>query len=66
MESETKYKAGEIVFERIHPAHRLVVNYCRDRIYYCKIQDNLHRKNLVFFEKDLMLANVAVANYANG
>ncbi len=66
MESETKYKAGEIVFERIHPAQRLVINYYRDRIYYCKVQDHLHRKDLVFFEKDLMLAKVAVANYNKG
>ena len=54
---ETKFKPGEIVFERIHPSQKLVVSHYFDRIYYCKAEEHKHRKELVYFERDLMAAN---------
>jgi hypothetical protein len=51
---ETKYKVGEIVFERIRPAQKLIVSYYKNKIYYCKAQEHQHRKELVYFERDLM------------
>jgi hypothetical protein len=52
---ETKYKAGEIVFDRIHPSQKLVVSHHQNNIYYCKPHEHRHRK-LVYFERDLMAA----------
>ena len=57
---ETKYKAGQIVFERIRPSQKLVVSHYFDKIYYCKVEEHRHRKELVYFERDLMSANAFV------
>ncbi len=53
---EIKYKIGEIVSERIYPTRKLVVSYIKDNIYYCKAQEHKHRKELVYFERELMFA----------
>jgi hypothetical protein len=54
METIIKFKAGEIVMERIHPAQKLVVSYYLDKIYYCKAQEHRHCKDLVYFERELL------------
>jgi len=59
MRAEIKFKVGEVVSERIYPAHKLVVSYFSDGIYYCKAQEHLHRKDLVYFERDLMAVAVS-------
>jgi len=58
METAIKFKTGEIVIERIHPAQKLIVSDFIDNLYYCKAQEHRHRKNLVCFERDLMVATV--------
>jgi len=50
---ENKYKEGDIVNERVRPLQKLIINRHINNIYYCKIQENPRRKNLVFFERDL-------------
>lgn len=59
---ENKYKEGDVVMERIHPSQKLVVSYYQDKIYYCKAQEHRHRKELVYFERDLMPAKTAGKN----
>ena len=51
---ETKYKKGEVVSERIRPALKLVIRRFHDGIYYCEVQENRTRKELVYFERELM------------
>lgn len=55
-EQGTKYKVGDIVLERIRPAQKLIVSYYKNKIYYCKAQEHQHRKELVYFERDIMSA----------
>ena len=51
---ENKYKNGEVVFDRIRPSQKLIVSHYFDKLYYCKVQENLNRKRLVYFERELL------------
>jgi hypothetical protein len=57
---ESKYKKGEVVFERTHPAQKLIVRHYADNIYYCKSQENTTKKHLVYFERELLLEGSAL------
>lgn len=50
---ENKFKEGDIVNERVRPSQRLIVSRLMNKIYYCRIQENPKRKELVFFEREL-------------
>jgi hypothetical protein len=60
MKPENKYKAGEIVCDRIRPSQKLIVERCTDRIYYCKVQEAPHRKAIVYMERDLSAVGGAI------
>lgn len=51
---ENKYKAGEVVYERIRPNQKLVVRRSVGRVYYCMFPDDPKRKDLAFFERDIV------------
>jgi hypothetical protein len=51
---ENKYKPGEEVYAKDNPSLKLIIRRCVDRVYYCKIKEDLFRKELVFFERELM------------
>jgi len=51
---KNKYKSGEIVSERIRPTLKLIVNRYVDGIYYCFIQERDSKKELVYFERELV------------
>lgn len=52
---ETKYKLGDIVSERVRPSQKLIISRQTKNMYYCKIQENPRRKELVYFERELQL-----------
>jgi hypothetical protein len=54
---ENKYKEGDVVYAKINPALKLVIRRYIDNIYYCKIQEDLNRKELVYFERELASDN---------
>ena len=49
---ENKYKEGEEVYAKVNPSLKLIIRRYVDRIYYCKIKENLLRKELVYFERE--------------
>jgi hypothetical protein len=51
---ENKYKEGDVVYSKIDPTLKLVIRRYVKRIYYCKIQKDPGRKELVYFERELM------------
>ncbi len=51
---ENKYKEGDVVYSKIDPTLKLVIRRYVKRIYYCKIQEDAGRKELVYFERELM------------
>jgi len=51
---ENKYNEGEIVYAKINPTLKLVIRRYVKRIYYCKVQEDPSRKDLVYFERELM------------
>ena len=51
---ENKFKEGEVVCALVNPSLKLVIRRYVDRIYYCKIQKDTARKELVYFERELM------------
>ncbi len=51
---ENKFKEGAVVCALVNPTLKLVIRRYVDRIYYCKIQEDPARKELVYFERELM------------
>lgn len=49
-----KYIAGDIVFAKVNPSLELVISRSIDQVYYCKVKEDLNRKELVFFEIELV------------
>ncbi len=54
MITESKFKPGEIVCEKICPSQKLIVERYSDNIYYCKYKEAPHRRALVYMERDLV------------
>jgi hypothetical protein len=52
---ENKYKAGDVVSERIRPNQRLKIKKFFNNLYYCIVLENPKRKELVYLERDLKL-----------
>lgn len=51
---ENKYKEGDVVFAKENPSKKLVIRRYVDQIYYCKLAEDLHAKELVYFERELV------------
>lgn len=51
---EPKFKEGEIVIEKIRPQQRLLISKRQLGLYYCKVEEDKSRKELVYFERDLL------------
>lgn len=51
---ENRYNAGDIVYAKINPALKLIVRRYIDHIYYCTVQEDPTRKELVYFERELL------------
>lgn len=51
---ENIYKVGQEVYAKVDPSLKLIIRRYVDRIYYCKIKEDLNRKELVYFERELM------------
>lgn len=49
---ETKFKKNDVVYERVNPSRKLVVDRFRDGLYYCRLPEN-HRRHFVFQEREL-------------
>ena len=52
--TENKYKEGEVVYARAYPTIKLIIRRYVDRIYYCNIAETPQKKDLVYFERELM------------
>lgn len=53
-QEEHKYKEGDVVYAKVDPALALVVRrFIRD-IYYCRIKSDPDRKELVYFQRELV------------
>ncbi|MCG6191534.1 hypothetical protein [Maribellus maritimus] len=51
---ENKFNEGEIVYAKVNPGLKLIIRRYVDKIYYCKIQDEPGRKELVYFEREIL------------
>ncbi len=50
---ENKYKEGQVVYSIEYPKLALIIRRYVDRIYYCKVKEDLSRKEMVYFEWQL-------------
>ncbi|MEQ9440096.1 MAG: hypothetical protein RIG62_13665 [Cyclobacteriaceae bacterium] len=48
------FSEGSVVYAKVDPTLKLVVRRYVKRIYYCTIQKDPARKELVYFERELM------------
>ncbi|MEQ9378615.1 MAG: hypothetical protein RIG68_25730 [Imperialibacter sp.] len=51
---EGKFKVGDLVVEKIRPGQKLIVSRYATNVYYCKMMEDLSRKELVFHERELL------------
>lgn len=51
---QNKYNAGDVVYAKVDLTLKLVIRRYIDRIYYCKVQEDPERKELVYFERELV------------
>jgi hypothetical protein len=51
---QNKYNPGDVVYAKIDPTLKLVVRRYIDQIYFCKVQEDPERKELVYFERELV------------
>jgi hypothetical protein len=54
---ENKFKEGDVVCAKENPTLKLVVRRYVDRIYFCKVQADTTAKELVYFERELVIEN---------
>lgn len=52
---ENKFKEGETIYAKADPSRKLVIRRYVDRIYYCQVKEDPAQKELVYFERELML-----------
>lgn len=60
---EKKYKNGEVVFDRVRPNQKLVINSHSNNIYYCIPQEDQAKKQLVYFERELKMYGASINNH---
>jgi len=53
-EKDNKYEAGDAVYAKEAPDVKLIVRRYLDRIYYCRFPEEPDRKELVYFERELV------------
>jgi hypothetical protein len=51
---QNKYEPGDIIYAKNNPDQKLVVRRYLDKIYYCKVVTDPDRKDLVFFEREIV------------
>jgi hypothetical protein len=51
---EKKFKEGDVVCAKMYPDKKLIVSRYVDKLYYCKMPENLKLKELVYFERELI------------
>ncbi|MFD2561215.1 hypothetical protein [Aquimarina rubra] len=51
---EGKFKPGDTVYDKANPEVKLIVRLYYRRIYYCKLAEDPEKKEVVFFERELL------------
>ncbi len=51
---KSKFKLGDTVYSKVNPEVKLIVRLYYRRIYYCKFAEDPEKKEVVFFERELL------------
>ncbi|MFA0963342.1 hypothetical protein AB9P05_16180 [Roseivirga sp. BDSF3-8] len=51
---QNKYNAGDTVYAKANPSEKLVIRRYIDKVYYCKVMAHPERKELVYFEREII------------
>jgi hypothetical protein len=51
---QNKYNPGDVVYAKVDPTLKLIVRRYIDQIYFCKVQEDPERKELIYFERELV------------
>ncbi len=51
---ESKFKPGDTVYAKANPEVKLIVRLYYRRIYYCTFAEDPKKKEVVFFERELL------------
>jgi hypothetical protein len=50
--TEAKFKKEDVVYERVYPTRKLVVQHFTDGLYYCRLPEN-YKRSFVYQEREL-------------
>jgi hypothetical protein len=51
---QNKYMPGDVVCAKVNPVLKLKIRRYIDQVYYCKVLDDPNRKELVYYERELV------------
>lgn len=51
---ENKYKEGDLIYAKNDLSLKLIIRRYVDKVYYCKVKEDPARKELVYFERELI------------
>lgn len=52
--ADNNYEIGDVVYAKINTKQKLIIADYKDRIYYCKIDGQPDKKQLVYYERELL------------
>lgn len=52
--NDNKYPSGTFIYAKANPGVKMVIDAYKQRIYYCSVAGQPEKKQLAFFERELM------------
>lgn len=52
--TDNNFKIGDVIYAKINTKQKLIISDYKDRICYCKIDGQPDKKQLVYFERELL------------
>ena len=53
-QKDNKFKIGATIYAKVNAQQKLIISDYKDRIYYCSIDGEPNKKQLVYFERELI------------
>ena len=51
---DNKYPAGTLIFAKVEPLVKLVIDAYKSRIYYCAVVGHHEKRQIAYFERELI------------
>ena len=52
--TDNRYKKGTVIYAKVNPAQKLVIDDYKQRIYFCAVVDHPEIRQFAYFERELI------------